>query len=251
MVEQSRTIIYGKCVNAQAIANVYGMILVERLALESSERYPEESEFVRSNDRNLMGQGMASRLLGFDARLNTRPSAYSIDVCLWPRIDDAVWSALALQVANQLGRSGDAVLNYVNLLCCIPRNWLVNNPLAAEGGELIAVVGSESHAARLKSFFPDMFSWYQCGLSEDDLVQSGWYLIGYDVVDTMLNTSFLRVELEGGANSIGTSWGLYDTVHQAQSALRFADIKVPEHAPFNVVQVYAHPRAFKATELKR
>ena len=194
------------------------------------------------------------RLLGFDARTIDIPPVYSVDVSVWPRIDDKNWLNIVAQISKEMMRESDTIVNYLNLLSCIPARWLTRDDLLADiRGKLVAITIGHNHSKRLERLYPDLFRWYSCALTQDDLIRAGWVCLGYDVVDTMLNTSWIRVAVESGITPVGIRFGLFRNERRASSSIRVANNQVPEHSPFEVVAVFgaAEPASPSATGLPR
>ena len=185
-----------------------------------------------------------NQLLGFDVRVSQKPRIASADVVLWPRVEGDAYSDLLEELASETQRATDTLVNYVNLLACVPRRWLADSPLPTGDAALIAVIGEEAHAKRLERLYPDFFSWYRCEVSEETLARAGWPLLGYDVIDSMLNTSSLRIDLESGAMPRSTMYGLCSDMLDARSQASAVAERIPEHSPFFPVAIYGHPKCF-------
>ena len=170
-------------------------------------------------------------LLGFDARRGQ--SICTVDVNLWPRIEDSRFDVLVASVSKLLNRS--LVINHVNLLACIPKEWIRNPPTGADSS-LVGVFSTKEHVDRLCALYPKMLSDFPCSITKDELLKAGWTTLGYDIVDLTLSTSWQA------CNGIQPSDVKYRVLSETLVDIDMANREVPEHAPFAPVEIVVNRR---------
>jgi hypothetical protein len=179
----------------------------------------------------------ANYLLGFDARKPATPPTCTVDLNLWPRIDKDAFEGLLGAAAAMLNRSLALMTNHVNLISCIPREWLTNCPLKGNSA-MLAVFATKEHLDRILSLYPRMQTDYPCPITKKELIAAGWMSIGFDVVDLTLSTSWQACgPLQTSGRGI-----MYTTFDDALSDIQTANREVPEHAPFSPVDLIVNRR---------
>lgn len=199
-------------------------------------------------------------ILGFDLRASTThefDGPFTADVNIWPQIDEYSFKAIRINIAADLGREEAALVSPLDmsLLNCIPRNWLDVRPEGFENVCLVAFSSSTIGPSR-QAYRVDLSQgYYGCDISYEELIESGWISLGYDVCDDSLSASLLHTyrqnskrapKIESEFRNLVNQYGLFGFEKHANDFASLESSIMPDHVPFSAVEIlvagYTVPR---------
>lgn len=168
------------------------------------------------------------------------------DEMMWPSLKEDELKEVFDVFIKQTGHSVEHLHNSINLLKYIPDSWFhYSAEIWVTIGWLMAFSVENKKAEELQHVYGKLNI---TGKEVEDIISDGWILVGYDIVDDgsisgLANCSYKSGEKERLSSYVPllNQYGLFNSYVHANEFCEKTNERVPEHAPFCIQGIWAHP----------